>query len=335
MFFRLSRLIASLVLLGWTSGTALPAAAAEPYEESGKQHSWFSLNRPARDNSADQLEYANQLRERGKIGKAIRQFRALIATWPGTRDAAAAQYMIARLEEDRGRLVPAFDAYQALMDNYAGRVPYQRILSRQFELAREVMESPKGGFFFFPGFEAPERAIPLLEKIIANGPRSPYAAEAQYLIGSAYEDTMEYELAIVSYLIVQHRYPASPFAEEAAFARARTLHKLSQSQPNDEETLGEAWAAANLFLNAYPQSDYAQEVLDLRQKLYEAIARNAYEVALYYDRHTRRPAAALKSYQEFLRQFPNSRWSNEVQTRIVELSKTVNPKDHEDDSIAN
>ncbi|HMP74048.1 MAG TPA: outer membrane protein assembly factor BamD [Kiritimatiellia bacterium] len=304
--------------------TLAPAASASPeYVEAGKQHSWFSLSRPARDNPDDQLDHANQLRERGRIRKARRQFNALATTWPGTPQAAAALYAKARIEEDRGNPQAAFDAYQRLMENYAGRIPYHEILNRQFELAREVMDKRRAQFLFLPGFQAPERAIPLLENVIRNGPRSPHAAEAQYLIGRAYEESNDYELAIVAYLVVQHRHPASPFAEKAAFARTRTLQKLSSSQPNDNRTLNEAVAAANLFLNAYPRSEYRDDVLNIRNSLVHRQARNAFDIARFYDRHTRRPAAALANYQEFLRQFPTSSYAPKAQQRVTELSRTV------------
>ena len=53
------------------------------------------------------------------------------------------------------------------------------------------MNTKKGKFLFIPGFDAPERAIPLFEKIVASAPEGQHTAEAYYLTGVANERTYE------------------------------------------------------------------------------------------------------------------------------------------------
>lgn len=182
----------------------------EPYEETGKKHSWFSFNKPAKKNPADQLIHANELLNENELRKAGKAYQALVMTWPSSTEAPEAQWAYAKVQEKRNKTSAAFDAYQVLMEDYPGQFPdYDGVLNRQFDIAKEVMVRKKARFFFLPGFEAPERAIPLFEKIIQNGPRSVHAAEAQYLIGEAYEKSFQYELAVVAYISTLHRYPLS------------------------------------------------------------------------------------------------------------------------------
>ena len=121
------------------------------------------------------------------IGKSLK-------SGPTPQKRAFAQFCYAQLLQERGQLQKAFDEFQVLVDNFAGRFPkYNDVLAHQFKLAKLIMERRTGEFFVFDGFLAPERAIPLLEKVIQNGPQSRHAPEAQYLIGQAEEHIQEYE----------------------------------------------------------------------------------------------------------------------------------------------
>ena len=327
IFRPISWFIAALLV---TAGSLIPLSVhAETYVEAGKTHSWLSLSRPTQKNPAAQLAHAEQLMDQQHYRKAGRAFRALVMTWPGSVEAPLAQWYYARTFDKRGKLQAAFDEYQVLMDNYSGRFAnYDEVLTRQFEIAKTVMNTRRGRMLFLPGFEAPERAIPLFEKIIQNGPRSPFAPEAQFLIGEAYEKSFQYELAVVAYIATLHRYPLSPFAEHAAFGRARSLYAISRDYPNDQQAIDEAWAGIMVFLRSFPGSDYAPEAITMRDGLLVRKSEAVFKIADYYDRIAKRPEAARESYADFLRQFPESALSDKARERMIELAgKTESSKD--------
>lgn len=322
-FFRipfLTTLLACFII----STTAAPAE--KPYVESQKKHSWFSWNRPSKKNPIDQLAYADDLFAQGSLKKAGKAYKALAVTWPGSPEAVPAQLRYARSLDARGKTEKAFDAYQMLMEANAGGFPYDDVLKRQFEIAHEVMNKRRGRILLFGGFKAPERAVPLFEKVVQNGPRSPFAAEAQFLAGRAYELSEQYELAVVSYMTAQHRYPLTPFAEKAAFGRARSLYRLSEESPNDEEALEQAWAGVVLFLNNYPQAEDADVAKAYRDTLLSRRSRMAYDKAVFYDKLAKKPAAALQAYRSFVTMYPRSEWAALAQTRIDQLAPQVETK---------
>ena len=299
------------------------SALGEPYEETRKTHSWLSFSRPAEKTSPAQLARADKFRAKGKLKAACKAYHALVVTWPGSAEAPAAQFGYAELLEKRGKFSRAFDEYQLLMDHYAGNFPYEDVLDRQFAIAQTVMNKRKGKLLMFGGWKAPERAIPLFEKIVQNGPRGENAAHSQYLIGHAYELSLQEDLAVGAYLTVQQRYPDSPYATEASFARARSWYKLSEDSPNDEESLEQAWTAVTTYLASYPESDNAPLAREMKQTLYGRRAKTSYEKAVYYDRTAKKPLAALRSYESFVQLFPNSEWTSLAQVRIDALSKDV------------
>ena len=296
-------------------------AAAAPYTEAQPAHGWniFRL-RPVKANPAEQLAYARQLQQAGRSRAAIRQLRALVSTWPSAPEAAEAQFTYARLLEERQDWSSAFEEYTYLIEHYAGAFPYSEVLDRQFNIAKLIMNRRKARFLFFPGFFSPERAVPLFEKIVAHGPEWSRSDEAQHLIGRAYELSQQYELAVVAYASVQVRYPNSPFAEQAALARAVCLDHLAREAPHNEAALEEAWSAAAQFVQRYPQSDQAPVAVKLRDDLYRRRAQIAFNRATFYDRTARQPRAALMEYQDFIRLFPQSEWTAQAQQRVEALS---------------
>ncbi len=318
MRFHVSFVRALLVCLA--GALLLPAARGQAYIETEKKHGWFSFSKPAKENPADQMVHAEELLAARKLRQAGKAFRSLSITWPSSPEAPMAQWAYARILDSRGKKEAAFDAYQELMEKNAGRFPdYDKVLLRQFEIAKWLMEK-KRATLFFGGFEAPEKAIPLFESIIKNGPRAPFADEAQYLIGSAYERSFEYELAVVAYSATLHRYPLSPFAEQASFGRARALTAISDDYPNNPQAMEEAWAGVMAFMRSFPGSSLAGEASGMRDRLLNRRARSEYEVARFYDKVAKRPQVALESYREFVQLYPRTDWTEPARERIEALA---------------
>jgi outer membrane protein assembly factor BamD (BamD/ComL family) len=294
-----------------------------PYEETSGKRGWHPFLHPAEKQPDAQLLFADQLLHAGRTKAAMRQFVALTIYWPESKEAATAQYRYAQLWDMKGKDYRAFDEYQRLFNRYPGQFPYDEILNRQFEIATNIMYRKKGKFLIFPGFTAPERAIPMFQAIMTNAPQWKKSAEAQYLMGRANELSLEYEAAIDNYMTVKSRYPDSAFAEPASFQTAYCYYLLAQESPNNEQILDAAWAAMTLFLNYYPSSEKASVASEYQRTLYRQRAKIAYEKATYYDKIVKRPESALIAYECMVRQFPHSDWTGLAQIRIDALSNTV------------
>ena len=321
--------IIAVLALGYAALGSLPALAAKPYQETEARSHWYNFFiRPAKDNPRAQLAYAEGLQTDGWLRSATKQYRRLTVFWPEAPEAPKAQLALARVLDTRQKWEDAFEEYTYLIEHYPGTFPYNDILQRQFEIAETVMATRKGKFLFFPGFKAPDRAIPLFEKIIEHGPEWEKAPECQYLIGRAHEFGYEYELAVAAYLTAIVRYPDSPFAEQSAYHRALCLELLASAEPNNESALDEAWTAMHQFVARYPKSEYVAEITKLREKLFRSRAQMAFNRARYYDTIARQPKAALMEYQDFVRFYPHSDWTAEAQKRIEKLVLLVGKNDH-------
>ena len=297
------------------------AGADNPYRETTDREGWWIFGRPpAKATPSEQMVYAQSLEKAGRPRAAAKQYLKLVRHWPQAPEAAPAQLQYARWFEDRRKWSRAFDEYQRLFDNYAGTFPYEAILDRQFTIATNLMNRKKGKFLFFHGFTAPERAIPLLEKIVLNGPGWKHAAEAQYLIGRAHELNQEYEEAIAAYITAEHRYPATPWAPQAAFGNAWSYYQLALESKHNEQALENAWAAWTVLLQRYPDHPRQKEAVQYRDDMLARRARLVFDRAVFYDRIAKRPESARIGYESFLKQFPNAAEAPRARERLQALA---------------
>lgn len=300
--------------------TPVNAEASRPFHEEVREpRRFFRLLRPKMDEPVAQLRHADALRERGRLRRAQRQYRALVRYWPNAVQAATAQYRYAQVLEERGKLARAFDQYEVLLDNYTGMVPQDEVLERIFDIGETTMERRRGQFLFFPGFHAPERAVPYFESVVEHGPQWERAPEAQLNIARIKEDTSRLEEAVFAYDRVEFRYPRSPLVEEASYGKARALYELSRESPNHVDGAETALHALGMFVRSHPDSEHVEQAREYMRTLYRDIARISFQKARYYDRIARRPKAAITMYERFLEDFPDTEWSDTARQRLQTL----------------
>ena len=308
-------------LLGCLLATAPETSAiAKPYVETTPKRGFHLFVRPKKKAPDAQWKYVQELEQAGKTRAAAKQALALRLFWPHSPEAPDAQMRYARLLERRGHPQEAFDAYQYLLEHYTGHFAFNEVIDRQMDIAKTLMNTKKGHFLFIPGFDAPERAIPLFEKIVASAPEGRHTAEAYYLTGVANDRTYDYDKAIEAYFTALNRFPTSEYAEKSAYAQAQCHVKVSDDAPNDSRALATARAANTLFLQRYPNSEHRAAVEAELARLYQHQIQNAYSLARYYDTILKKPAAALIEYQTFVALYPDAEQAPAARERIAQLN---------------
>ena len=285
------------------------------------------FHRPSKDSPAEQLIFARALIKEGHYSRAAKELLAVVHTWHDSAEAPRAQLAYALLLEKQTKYMKAFEEYQYLVDNYPGRTNYSQILDHQFRIANLMMNRKRGRILVFPGFKAPEKARPLFEQIVKNGPNWERAAEAQFYVGFIYENEKEYSLAVNAYEKILIRYSKDPFAPEAAFRRGHCLYADSQSSPRDESRCRKALSALTAFTQDSPQSVHLASAKECAAKLKERLTQMYYKRAAFYDEIAPRPRSALIAYTDFVKRFPNSRQAKQARKRIDTLKRTSGEKE--------
>ena len=299
----------------------LPAAKTKAEK---KTPGWF--RHPRARTPDEQLKLADELLAAGKKKDAARQYDALVRAWHESAQAPAAQLAYAKLVEDRRDYAGAFDEFQYLVDHFAGRFPFDEALDHQYRIANTVM-TQRHGRLLFGGYRAPERALPYLEQIMKNGPQWRNAAQVQFDIGVINEENKEYDAAIRAYEVIPVSYPDSPLAEEAAFRRAQCLYTVAMATPRHEPGYREAMSALSMFSRDYPRSAQAETAGRNLDQLKEQLAGLYFERAVFYDRISRNPRAAVIAYADFIRNFPTSELAAQASERMDALKlETENKK---------
>lgn len=269
--------------------------------------------------SAEQWEYARETQDKGWLKKADRRMLYLVRRWPNSPEAPWAQRARADMLYTRNKLKEAFKEYQYLIENYSSRMRgYDGVLDNQFSIAVDIMNR-KRMRWFFGGYRAPEYSVDYFEDVIRNGPQWSRAPEAQFLIGQAYQESDELELAISGYSVLGYRYPDSSFAEEGAWRQINCLDQLHQEYPNSLEILDRTLTATTVFLSTYPQSANKGKIILLRNELYEVKARKVFDEAAFYAKVPKKPEAAIIYYEQMIEEYPKSKLVPDAQKRIAEI----------------
>jgi outer membrane protein assembly factor BamD (BamD/ComL family) len=277
------------------------------------------FRRPRKETPAAQLVYAESLLAEGRLRFAARQFNALVHRWPDADEAASAQQAFARVMLQRGRYERAFREFQYLIEHYTGLFPYKAVLEEQLAAARGVMEQRRGGLLILPGFESPERAIPLFRIIITNGPNWAETPALRLLIGKIHEKEGDFSDAVAAYEEVIMHHGRQPVAREAVYRKAICLERIATRYPRDEQRTRTALQAMFAALREDLEPAQAEEAQALVASLRTRLEEVHFEKAAYYDRMARNPVAALISYREFLNMFPHTDRHEAVTARIREL----------------
>ncbi|MDH3981773.1 MAG: tetratricopeptide repeat protein [Kiritimatiellaceae bacterium] len=320
IFKTLLALAVSAVVLSGTTGCATKKHYV--IEEKGS-FTWRTTFDRKKKASAEQWEYASKTRDKGKLKQADGRMLYLFRRWPNSQEAPWAARARADMLFERGKWKKSFKAYQYLVDNYPSRMDdYDSVLERQFDISVKLMNRRRLRWIF-GGYRAPEYAVEYFEAVIRNGPQWSRAPEAQFMIGTCNQDAKEYDLAITAYGVLGYRYPESEYAEEAAWKQIGCLSKLRKEFPYSPEVLDRTLTATTVFLSTFPKSAYRDEIIQMRNILYETKADRVFDEAAFYAKVPKEPKAAIIYYEKMIEEYPKSKRVPDAEKRIAELKELM------------
>ncbi|MDA0984829.1 MAG: outer membrane protein assembly factor BamD, partial [Bacteroidetes bacterium] len=151
----------------------------------------------------------------------------------------------------------------------------------------------------------------LLEQIIPKYRGKPQAQRIIFFFAESYFQTKSYLLAAYQYENFVKSYPKSDRIQEASFKAAKSYYFQSPKFSLDQEDTFTAIEKLQIFINLYPNSEYAEEANQMIAELQEKLEKKEFEIAKQY--YTIRDyRAAIKSNEIFIASFPGTKFREEA-----------------------
>lgn len=255
----------------------------------------------------------------GKRGKAIKQYDELADEIPLATKAPEARYRQAKLLEQEGETLKAFDAYQSLITRYQGSGYYQESLDAQAQMAFAAADGDiKNSFLGLKSKLSTDKIAGMLQKVADNAPRSALGARAEFKMADVYAERKDTNKAVIAYRGVVENYPDSPQAPEAQFRIGEILMQQAQDGNQDQANLNRAREAFQDHLSQFPGHKRNPEARNLLKSLGTRDIKNTYDIARFYEKKGNIPSAKFY-YQEVIRESKSGEYHDQAKARLDAL----------------
>ncbi|MFK7833929.1 MAG: outer membrane protein assembly factor BamD [Winogradskyella sp.] len=176
---------------------------------------------------------------------------------------------------------------------------YQKVFKSEetapkFELATKLFEEEKWS-----------KSLKLCDQILQKYRGKPQAEKLTYMHAMCSYQLKDYYIASYHLDKFTDIYPKSEKAEEASFLSAKGFYFGSPVYSKEQKETVEAIEKLQLFVNAYPNSQYLSEANTLVKELDFKLEKKAFEIAKQYDL-IKDYKASVKSFNNFLLEFPGT-----------------------------
>ncbi len=150
---------------------------------------------------------------------------------------------------------------------------YQKVLKNtdtkaKYDLAQKYYD--EGDF---------KRSNRLFEQISPRYVGKPQGERVMFFLANSYYQIRDYNFAGYQFERFLKSYPKSDKAPEAAFLGAKSYYMLSPRYSLDQTDTDKALGKLQLFINAYPESEFLEEANTMAQELTTKKERKAFEIA--------------------------------------------------------
>jgi len=176
------------------------------------------------------------------------------------------------------------------------------------------------------------RAIILYDKVLPVIRGSEKAEQADFNYAYSHFRMKRYIEAAGYFNTFYQTYNRSPLAEEALFMNAYSLYMDAPDYNLDQKSSRDAVNAIQMFINRFPQSDSYERAMVMINDLQKRFEEKAYQESMLYLRMTEglNPGqyfkACIVNFQNFAKNFPDSKYNEELAYRLVEVSLSYGKK---------
>ncbi len=149
------------------------------------------------------------------------------------------------------------------------------------------------------------KSLRLMEQIEPEFRGKPQGQRVSFMLADTYYRLGDYYLSSFQLERFLQLYPNSEKAEEAAFKMAASFYYRSPRYNLDQTDTHKAIEELQVYLNQYPEGEFAERANDMATELRIKLEKKAYEIAKQYH-HTEFYKAAISSFNNFIADYPGS-----------------------------
>jgi len=187
---------------------------------------------------------------------------------------------------------------------------YQKLLKstdNELKLEKAIEYYEKGDY---------HRAIGLFTDVIPAYRGTQKAEQINYYYAMAHYKQRDYVMASHYFKTFHQAFPSNEHAEEFLFLAAYTKYLDSPRSSLDQTTTIEAIRELQIFINRYPASERVAEANGLIDELRQKQEKKVFDLATLYF-NLRDYVASITSYNNLIRDFPDSKYREEALFNIV------------------
>ncbi|MCX5708662.1 MAG: tetratricopeptide repeat protein [Candidatus Omnitrophica bacterium] len=284
-----------------------------------KTGKWTNPKAAVKPSPKEQFDFAKGLYTAKEYDDAKREFTKILKIYPKSSEAAESQFYLGQIEEERGDLWGAYQAYQKVIDKYPFSERIADINEREFNIAEKFMSGAKRKAL---GMTIPVEnpAIEIFQKVVSNSQYGPLAAKAQYKLGLVYKSLLQFYEAEEAFNKVVTSYPDSEWVAAAKFQIASCRASLSRGPAYDQVSSKEAKDKFEEFVRANPDAELSKEAEKNIQSLSEKEAESNYDTARFYEKQKNFKSAQIY-YNAIIEGNPQSVWAAKSVERLKIMEK--------------
>lgn len=274
---------------------------------------------------------AKDLEKNDSNYSAISTYEKVWKFYPETSFAPLSYHNAGELYAKRRQYSNAFECFQNITKKYPKYPEYNKIIDRQFELARELQKGKRPYYFgIIPGFKDYDSAIEFFEAVIAQSPFSEKAPQALMHIAATANENGKKADAIDALDRLISKYPNHPSIPEAYLFKAEVYRALVRGPEYDQASTIKAIRCYNDLMYLFEGNDHfsKEQALRAEQGLREAknlLAESKFIIGDFFYFRRNHFEAARTYYNASIELAPNSEIAKEAKERIQLLNDGVQP----------
>lgn len=272
-----------------------------------------------------------QLFRNQKYGDATKKFKEAAGRWPDSNLQQDAMFYQAESEFFDRQYSAAVDAYDTLLEKYPNTPHLDKVIRRQFEIARywEKHHAYQPHWATTPNllddtrplFDTLGHALRTYENIRLNDPTGPLADDAIMAAANSYFLRERYNDADYQYELLRNEYPRSEHQFEAHILGLQCKLRKYQGPDYDAAPLNEAKKLVKQLKVQFAgnlSSDERQRLAEIQGQLNQKLAERDYRMAKFYD-DIEQYGSAKFYYAQLVRDYPNTPLASEARERYLAL----------------